>query len=508
MTQAQNLVNLSEQVTCDTSGNVSTPGSVTAGGALTVTGAITAANVTATTNLKAQNINLQAPTVPTLYFNYGAGAGTTGPHIAYDSVNDVFGFINKAGSAWNISCNDAGNTTIRGTLSSGAATVGALTSGAHTVNGTLTVSGVGTFQSQPVIAFPAATMVLNGTAGNYRGIYWQSSGVYRWAVGANQTAESSNSGSDFSIDRWNDSGTWLDSPLTISRSNGQVNIKNILQVSGAQYVGNTSSGAQMSPAFYLASQGYVVYMRANNGIPAFEMVNSANTAVNFTVADNGNITARGNVQSAVVGTGTGVFVTNGDIGTSWNAWQNQTAAYSVSCPNYQSAYIGIRWTRWGGRHLAMIGGYEGGTTSSAPIVGFLIGSDTSPNFQFYQGGVGTYAGSWTQASDYRLKDKVKNVVVKDALKAIMALRPVTFIRKDQENKIRRTGLLAHEAAESVPELVYGEKDAMQPNVDGKAEPAYQSLDYIGLVPYLVSIIQAQELRLAKLEAMVAKLVNN
>jgi hypothetical protein len=62
---------------------------------------------------------------------------------------------------------------------------------------------------------------LNMAPGNYRGLWYRSNGLNRWGIGANQTVENgSNAGSDFSIDRYNDAGTWLDIPLTIARTNG------------------------------------------------------------------------------------------------------------------------------------------------------------------------------------------------------------------------------------------------------------------------------------------------
>ena len=70
-------------------------------------------------------------------------------------------------------------------------------------------------------ALKTTSAYLNMAPGNYRGLWYQSNGSNRWGIGANQTVESgSNAGSDFSIDRYSDSGTWLDIPLTISRTNG------------------------------------------------------------------------------------------------------------------------------------------------------------------------------------------------------------------------------------------------------------------------------------------------
>ena len=50
------------------------------------------------------------------------------------------------------------------------------------------------------------------------------------------------------------------------------------------------------------------------------------------------------------------------------------------------------------------------------------------------------------------------------------------------------GVLAHELAEIIPDLVSGEKDAV--NEEGK--PLYQSVYYAGLTPYLVKAVQEQQ----------------
>ena len=57
----------------------------------------------------------------------------------------------------------------------------------------------------------------------------------RWQMQLGNTANEtgSNAGSDFEIDRYSDGGTYLGTPLTISRATGQVGITNVLSVGGA-----------------------------------------------------------------------------------------------------------------------------------------------------------------------------------------------------------------------------------------------------------------------------------
>ncbi|WP_176343158.1 hypothetical protein [Paraburkholderia bryophila] len=75
-------------------------------------------------------------------------------------------------------------------------------------------------------------------------------------------------------------------------------------------------------------------------------------------------------------TGTnGVFRSSGDIGGSFVDWSmtgNRIAAVQVDAPQSIMAYMGMRWTRWGGRHFAAIDAYEGGSGTSEPSIVFHL----------------------------------------------------------------------------------------------------------------------------------------
>ncbi|MGN6260270.1 MAG: hypothetical protein ACTHNO_06005 [Ralstonia sp.] len=55
----------------------------------------------------------------------------------------------------------------------------------------------------------------------------------------------------------------------------------------------------------------------------------------------------------------------------WNA--SRTPALQVDCPSNQAAYMGIRWTQWGMRHLAAIDCYAGGTDATVPYISMHVG---------------------------------------------------------------------------------------------------------------------------------------
>jgi len=58
----------------------------------------------------------------------------------------------------------------------------------------------------------------------------------------------------------------------------------------------------------------------------------------------------------------------------WNG--TRTPALQVDCPSNSGAYMGIRWTQWGQRHLAAIDAYAGGSDGSIPSINFHIGKRT------------------------------------------------------------------------------------------------------------------------------------
>jgi hypothetical protein len=113
-----------------------------------------------------------------------------------------------------------------------------------------------------------------------------------------------------------------------------------------------------------------------------------------------------------------------------------------------------------------------------------------------------YAGAYTNASDYRIKE---NVVTYGggALEKVLALRPVTYniiapeAQEGKQPQINRTeiGFIAHEIQEHVPEVVIGEKDAL--NEDGTEN--HQAVDYAKFTAVLVKAIQELNAKVTALE---------
>ncbi len=63
------------------------------------------------------------------------------------------------------------------------------------------------------------------------------------------------------------------------------------------------------------------------------------------------------------------------IGGAFTEWNNtRSPALQIDCPSNVSAYMGIRWTQWGKRHLAAIDCYAGGSDASLPYISMHVGT--------------------------------------------------------------------------------------------------------------------------------------
>ena len=92
-------------------------------------------------------------------------------------------------------------------------------------NPTMNIGPGGVFSS---IGFGSPLFNCSGPAGSYRIVQFTTGGAQRWLLSAGAGAESGgNAGSDFGMNRYADDGTYLGSPITISRATGVVSIPNL-----------------------------------------------------------------------------------------------------------------------------------------------------------------------------------------------------------------------------------------------------------------------------------------
>jgi hypothetical protein len=106
-------------------------------------------------------------------------------------------------------------------------------------------------------AVEGAAYAITAAPGLARQVFVQSAGVNRWGFGADGAGETGGAaGSDFRIDRYDDAGAALDTPLAISRASGAVSV-------GAG--GLSVAGQPVALRSWVAAQGYE--RPANKGQP-------------------------------------------------------------------------------------------------------------------------------------------------------------------------------------------------------------------------------------------------
>lgn len=82
-------------------------------------------------------------------------------------------------------------------------------------------------------------------AGRERSFLLQTDGINRWSLGASSDAESgSNAGSTFKLSRFNDAGTFVDIPISVSRSTGQLTLSQPLPLTSGGVGAVDAAGAR------------------------------------------------------------------------------------------------------------------------------------------------------------------------------------------------------------------------------------------------------------------------
>ncbi|MFC0605353.1 tail fiber domain-containing protein [Winogradskyella pulchriflava] len=100
----------------------------------------------------------------------------------------------------------------------------------------------------------------------------------------------------------------------------------------------------------------------------------------------------------------------------------------------------------------------------------------------------TYAGiqvAWTVTSDKRWKDKVRDLPY--GLDMVSQLRPVDYIRKNNEHETREAGFIAQDVKQLLEELGYKDQGILTTDDNG-----FMSLRYNDFIPVLVKAIQEQQ----------------
>lgn len=107
------------------------------------------------------------------------------------------------------------------------------------------------------------------------------------------------------------------------------------------------------------------------------------------------------------------------------------------------------------------------------------------------------AGTYTNGSSRKIKTNIESLTNTEALK-ILDLNPVKFdFIKTETNDQRERGFIAEEVMNVIPQIAFEEETDDEGNI---TKPA--SLNYIGLMPYLVKMIQIQQQEIDELKEQI------
>jgi hypothetical protein len=449
-----------------TTGNVNVSGSLSVAGTATITGA--------TTMNGDLTVSKATPTLTLSKASSGQNnviAGTTSGSLRWNIRlgDDVSESGSDAGSNFSIlRFTDAQayiDTPLSIARSTGVTTINTLSvAGAASVTGALGVSGTSTMSGDVAINKNTPQLSLNKTAsGQNNLITGTTNGSLRWIVlPGNDTAESGTAtGSDFGINSYNNTGTYTGTPLTINRASGQttltsLSVNNTITAGGEIVAGN---GYIRIPE--ATGGGNSRYVHNNSGTIGFL---NASSAWVLRAADNGNVTAAGNL---IAGNGGGGYVLSGVSG-------------------YNYGYTGDSVQLAGNGDASV---FSKNTTANANQIVF-----NNPNGQVGFINTDGSSTSFGTGSDYRLKKDVQPMT--NGLATISALKPSVY--KWIVSGASGEGFIAHELQEVVPRAVIGEKDAT--NEDGSIRP--QGVDYSKIVVHLVAAMQEQQKQIQELTAKV------
>jgi hypothetical protein len=380
------------------------------------------------------------------------------------------------------------------------------------------------------------SLTINGTAGQWPGlninkiasglsnvISASTNGVGRWQIAlGNQTAESANSGSDFSIARFNDAGTFVDTPFVIGRGTGMSFVTTIRAGNGLQASGGDAGGFQLRVANNAYGAGFYndgannCYLMSTNTNDAYGVWsgnrpfywnmssgavtiagNGAYTTINGGCTITGQLNVNSNFYATGVCQGSGIFSSNGQMTNMSGGAENYINVCDAAQNGGQYRNLTIRGLDGGGTSEVTMGSVTMRCTTiinnagACDILGGFygrqgpFGAQGGINTTFWNGANvewrigGTFVGYVQFISDYRVKQNV--AALPSMWDRIKALKPISYElqdytppegtrnaeggRDDPEQLIvadgkERWGFVAHELQEILTEdAATGVKDA-------------------------------------------------
>lgn len=169
-----------------------------------------------------------------------------------------------------------------------------------------------------------------------------------------------------------------------------------------------------------------------------------------------------------------------------------------------------------GKNWGVVGYADGTGESGATVYGIYgAGYPSATSYAGYFVGDVHSTGTVTWVSDEKLKENVTSLDGRSTLDRLMQLRPSSYTSKQTSEfadlNLRtgiQYGLIAQEVEGIFPELVSDHVYHPVPDIEGRdtgASISYKGMNYIDLIPLLLSAIQEQQ---AEIEAMRAALSAN
>ena len=263
---------------------------------------------TVTTGTGTIKLGAAVPGFQTFDAAVAAGALTSGATVYYT--------IEDTGNVWEVGSGvyTFGAETLTRVVSASSlgGTLALALSGAAQVYLTLTAPGMAAYDTAQVTAILASgNLTLGANTGSganlslnaatpalvqSRAILLQTAGVNRWAVYANGDSETGlNTGSDFAINAYNDAGTFLFSPVSITRSTGLVSINNGLTLSGSA---TSSTPALNTNTTQIATTAFV---RGQLSSSAPAMNGTASAGISNTIARSDHVHPSDTSRQAALG---------------------------------------------------------------------------------------------------------------------------------------------------------------------------------------------------------------
>lgn len=235
--------------------------------------------------------------------------------VSYNLANDCFVWTGAVDSPYftSIELGNASDTTITRSAAGVIAVEGGVIPKENRAN---------TFSDTQKISTGAAQALLNleANAGASKTIQMVTTGLSRWVIASENTAESgSNAGSNFIINRYTDAGAYNGTPVLINRSTGLTTLESLAVSGNALVTGSgglgygTGSGGTVTQ---LTSKSTGVTLNTTNGLITLNGAALANnTTVSFTVT-NSKFASSDAIFVNVVGGTAGAYLVWAGGGTS------------------------------------------------------------------------------------------------------------------------------------------------------------------------------------------------